>query len=121
MPKIVSAAALVLAGLLGAGPAGAGDLRIIFTDRYVPGITWHYADGLWRYGEFKSGPFSARIDEDDTILDGPRRRRVSRTGVYGVAEIRRAHREACLNRYRTYDPRSDTFVGRNGRLHRCRL
>ena len=46
---------------------------------------------------------------------------MSRAGVYGVAEIRRAHQEACLRRYRTYDPRSDTFVGRNGRLYRCRL
>lgn len=30
------------------------------------------------------------------------------------------HVEWCLSRYRSYDPRSDTFVGRDGRRHRCR-
>jgi hypothetical protein len=28
---------------------------------------------------------------------------------------------ACYARYRTYDARSDTFIGNDGRAHRCRL
>ncbi|MFO0991800.1 MAG: BA14K family protein [Hyphomicrobiales bacterium] len=31
-----------------------------------------------------------------------------------------AHVEWCLSRYRSYDPRSDTFVGYDGYRHRCR-
>jgi len=31
------------------------------------------------------------------------------------------HVEACLNRYRSYDPQSDTFMGYDGYRHRCRL
>ena len=31
-----------------------------------------------------------------------------------------AHVRWCLNRYRSYDPRSDTYVGYDGYRHRCR-
>lgn len=31
------------------------------------------------------------------------------------------HVQRCLNRYRTYDPDTDTFVGNDGRRHYCRL
>lgn len=31
-----------------------------------------------------------------------------------------AHVQWCLNRYRSYDPRTDTFVGYDGYRHRCR-
>ncbi|MFN4142765.1 BA14K family protein [Aestuariivirga sp.] len=30
-----------------------------------------------------------------------------------------AHVEWCLNRYRSYNPRTDTFLGYDGRRHRC--
>ena len=30
------------------------------------------------------------------------------------------HVKWCLNRYRSYNPRTDTFVGRDGYRHRCR-
>ena len=36
-------------------------------------------------------------------------------GVYGAAD----HVEWCLNRYRSYDPRSNTYMGYDGRRHRC--
>ena len=32
-----------------------------------------------------------------------------------------SHVEACYARYRSYDARSDTFIGYDGRAHRCRL
>jgi hypothetical protein len=35
--------------------------------------------------------------------------------AYGSGHVR-----YCLNRYRTYDPRSDTFIGYDGYRHRCR-
>lgn len=31
------------------------------------------------------------------------------------------HVDRCLNRYRSYDPSSDTYLGYDGRRHRCRL
>lgn len=31
------------------------------------------------------------------------------------------HRRACMQRYRTYDPRTDTYVARPGVRVRCRL
>ena len=31
-----------------------------------------------------------------------------------------AHVQWCLNRYRSYDPRSDTYMGYDGYRHRCR-
>ena len=31
-----------------------------------------------------------------------------------------AHEEWCLNRYRSYDPASDTWVGYSGKVYRCR-
>ncbi len=31
-----------------------------------------------------------------------------------------SHVRWCLSRYRSYDPDSDTYVGRDGRRHRCR-
>ncbi|RWK55693.1 MAG: BA14K family protein [Mesorhizobium sp.] len=31
------------------------------------------------------------------------------------------HVRGCLDRYRTYDPYSDTYVGYDGYHHRCRL
>ncbi|PAQ08886.1 BA14K family protein [Mesorhizobium temperatum] len=31
------------------------------------------------------------------------------------------HVRRCLNRYQSYDPYSDTFVGYDGYRHRCRL
>jgi hypothetical protein len=39
-------------------------------------------------------------------------------GYYG--DYYRAHIDWCLNRYRSYDPRSDTFLGYDGLRHRCR-
>lgn len=32
----------------------------------------------------------------------------------------RAHVNWCLNRYRSYNPRTDRFLGYDGRYHRCR-
>lgn len=32
-----------------------------------------------------------------------------------------SHVDACYARYRSYDPRSDTYIGYDGRAHRCRL
>jgi hypothetical protein len=46
---------------------------------------------------------------------------------YGYRPYRRAyygggsaHVRWCMNRYRTYDPRSNTFIGYDGDRHRCR-
>lgn len=32
-----------------------------------------------------------------------------------------SHVDACYARYRTYDARSNTFIGNDGRAHQCRL
>jgi hypothetical protein len=39
-------------------------------------------------------------------------------GYYGGYHS--AHIDWCLNRYRSYDPRTDTFLGYDGFRHRCR-
>lgn len=31
-----------------------------------------------------------------------------------------SHVRWCMNRYRSYDPDTDTYIGRDGRAHRCR-
>ncbi|MER2605458.1 MAG: BA14K family protein [Siculibacillus sp.] len=31
------------------------------------------------------------------------------------------HVQRCLNRYRSYDPSTDTYIGNDGRARRCRL
>jgi len=33
----------------------------------------------------------------------------------------RSHVRACMATYRSYDPRSDTYIGHDGFRHRCRL
>ena len=38
-----------------------------------------------------------------------------------VIYIRDTHVERCLARYRTYDPRTDTYIGYDGYEHLCRL
>jgi hypothetical protein len=39
--------------------------------------------------------------------------------VGGAAASSDAHIEYCLSRYRTYDPQTDTYIGRGGRRYRC--
>lgn len=41
--------------------------------------------------------------------------------VAGQAARGDGHVARCLNRYRSYDPDTDTYRGYDGRLHRCRL
>ena len=36
------------------------------------------------------------------------------------APVGGSHVRWCMNRYRTYDPRSNTFIGYDGDRHRCR-
>ena len=39
---------------------------------------------------------------------------------YPVRASGRSHVRWCLNRYRSYNPRTDTFMGYDGRRHYCR-
>jgi hypothetical protein len=39
--------------------------------------------------------------------------------VGGAAASSDAHIDYCLSRYRTYDPQTDTYIGRGGRRYRC--
>jgi hypothetical protein len=39
--------------------------------------------------------------------------------VGGAAASSDAHIDYCLSRYRTYDPQTDTYLGRGGRRYRC--
>jgi hypothetical protein len=42
--------------------------------------------------------------------------------IAGAAESsHRDHVDACFAAYRSYDPRSDTYLGYDGYRHRCRL
>ncbi len=41
-------------------------------------------------------------------------------GGGGYAYAGGSHVQWCLNRYRTYDPRSNTYVGNDGYRHACR-
>lgn len=41
--------------------------------------------------------------------------------AYYPADPYDAHVQRCLARYRSYDPRTDTYVGFDGRLRYCRL
>ena len=50
---------------------------------------------------------------------GSEHRRHSR--VIYVDDRFSTHEERCMMRYRTYDPRSDTYIGYDGYEHFCRL
>ena len=39
---------------------------------------------------------------------------------YGT-NTRQAHVDACFDRYRSYDPRTDTYIGSDGYRHRCNI
>jgi len=42
------------------------------------------------------------------------------SGAFGAPRYQgNAHVEWCLNRYRSYNPNTDTFLGYDGRYHRC--
>lgn len=69
---------------------------------------WYGGAPWWYYGAALAYTVPYYYDsgyEDD--YDG---------GDYGDAHVRR-----CLNRYRSYNPKTDLFRGYDGRLHRCRL
>ncbi len=38
----------------------------------------------------------------------------------GASRDGNSHVRRCMNRYRSYDPDTDTYIGRDGRAHRCR-
>jgi hypothetical protein len=40
-------------------------------------------------------------------------------GYYGYRDSGSGHVEYCLDRYRSYDPRTNTFMGYDGLLHEC--
>ena len=83
--------------------------------RWGGGYPVHY----YRHRHFDAGPVIAAGLVGltlGTIVAGsayPPRHRV-------VRYVDDDHTAWCLRRYRSYDPRSDTFVGRDGRRHTCR-
>ncbi len=52
------------------------------------------------------------------VYRGPRQARYY--DDYGT-NTRQAHVDACFDRYRSYDARTDTYIGNDGYRHRCNI
>ncbi|MGE0008433.1 MAG: BA14K family protein [Parvibaculaceae bacterium] len=126
------AAAAAMAGLLSFGSAQAAN---VMTGSAVPAPIVKIADGnvqkashrhwRWRRHHHRWGhrrhsgvylglglaPFFSPYYYNDYPYYAPR--------YYAPARSSR-HVRWCLNRYRSYDPRSNTFLGYDGDRHRCR-
>ena len=68
----------------------------------------YYDDGYYGRGYYRGGYI---VNEGPAY---PRR-------YYRPVNRGYSHVDACYARYRSYDARSDTFIGYDGRAHRCRL
>lgn len=108
---------------LAAGVIGLGVGAIIGGALVNSGRPRYYDEGP-RYRSYR-GDYDSGL-----ILEGPVYERrvieVERPARYyrEVPTYRRSgydHVAACEARYRSYDRRTDTFVGYDGRVHRCRL
>jgi hypothetical protein len=76
--------------------------------RYRHGRYAHYYHGWWYHRPWWRGPTVA-VGIGVGAAYG---------GYYGYS-AGNPHVRWCLNHYRSYDPRSDTFVGFDGYRHRC--
>jgi len=106
--------------------------RYGYNNRYWKGKRYGWNNGWCRYGRCKPyyrynygwnnnpwpyfaagaaiGYAGAYYYNDDYYDEGPN---------YGYGGYN-AHVQWCLNRYRSYDPASDTYMGYDGYRHRCR-
>jgi len=105
--------------------------RYGYNNRYWKGKRYGWNNGWCRYGRcrgykynnygwynnpwpwFAAGAavgIAGAYAYDDYYDDGP---------YYG-GNYANAHVQWCLNRYRSYDPRSNTYMGYDGYRHRCR-
>jgi hypothetical protein len=119
-PRIAIASAAILA-FLAPTPTFSQDYRVL---RYGNTSGWYYdgrddgrdfsTNGLFP-GNFASNPSHAWIGADGLFGSNPwhsataypSQAIVGSTGVY------------CTHRYRSYDPASGTFLGKDGVRHRC--
>lgn len=81
--------------------------------RYYPRYNRHYHGRRYKYrrdgySHFYGGYFYAWPWWYNSLYYYPRR-----TYAYG------AHERWCLNRYRSYNPRTDMYLGYDGRYHYC--
>lgn len=86
--------------------------------RYWGGNRHRYWDGGRRYRGPGSGMYLGFGFAPYYDGYGPYYRPYSYRPYY--AESGNAHVRWCLNRYRSYDPRSNSFLGYDGHRHRCR-
>ena len=68
----------------------------------------YYDDGYYGRGYYRGGYI---------VNEGP----VYPRRYYRPVNRGYSHVDACFARYRTYDARSNTFIGNDGRAHQCRL
>ncbi|WP_182086737.1 BA14K family protein [Aureimonas sp. ME7] len=83
-----------------------------------------YAEPPVQYYEPPPRPvYVAPPSYEDTIPAPPpyRARQARYYDDYGYSSPRGSHVERCFARYRSYDPRSDTYVGYDGYARRCNL
>ncbi len=77
-------------------------------------MAWSRVPGPTYYGYRDSG-LTPR-DATDGVVAAPFRGE-SRSGSYAMMPERDSY---CAQRYRSYDPQSGTFIGRDGRRRPCR-
>jgi len=79
---------------------------------------YYYSRPYWNYGPsfvIAPGYYGSGYDGYDNYYDNDYYDGGGYGGGYADSHVR-----WCLNRYRSYDVRSDTFVGYDGYRHRCR-
>ena len=139
-------AVAIAVGLLGGVSARSASADAEWYDCYVPGVYWRFSGGIWRYGfhdrplvgvskrnrspydppngcgAFPSEDGRGVRDRFDSPYGEPRRSGGPRLdGGSRLSDGDSEHIHACMLRYRTYDSRSDSFVGKDGRRHVCRF
>jgi hypothetical protein len=92
---------------------GAGALGLALGATLLAPRNVYYDDGY--YDDDYDAPPPPRYRPRRIYLEGPY------PPPPRVYETRRGHVARCLARYRSYDPRTDTFMGYDGRPHYCRL
>lgn len=93
---------------------GAGALGLALGATLLAPRNVYYDDGYYDY----DAPPPRAYYRERVYVDGPYPPPPRPVRVY---ETRRGHVERCLARYRSYDPRTDTFMGYDGRPHYCRF
>ncbi len=99
------------------GPGGPYGLQPSASDPYYEGPPY-YGNGAYMYGyrRIGSAPYRGAIGAAGAVATAPFRG-ASGSDSYAMMPEGSSY---CAQRYRSYDPQSGTFLGRDGRRRSCR-